>query len=48
MLPIVVGLVTDLLLKLEVIYSEGLNALSESVNGVSKLLGGELGVGSRS
>ena len=44
----VVALVADLLLELEVIPSEGLNALSESVDGVSKLLGGELGVGLRS
>ena len=48
MLPIVVTLDADLLLELKVIYSEGLNTLSESVNNVSKLLGSELGVGLRS
>ena len=48
MLPIVVTLVTDLLLELEIIYPEGLNTFSESVNGVSKLLGSEFGVSLRS
>ena len=48
MLPIVITLDADLLLKLEVFYPEGLNAFPESVNSVFKLLGGKLGVSLRS
>ena len=44
----VIALGIDLLLELEVIYSEGLNAFSESVDGVSELLGREFGVRLRS
>ena len=45
MLPIVVTLDADLLLELEVIYSEGLNTFLKSVNSVFKLLRSKLGVG---
>ena len=48
MLLIVVTLTTDLLLKLEVFYLEGLNTFPESVNSVSKLLGSKLGISLRS